>query len=94
MSEIVRIACPSCGQGYKVQEAKLGQQATCKKCGKPFVLQLPETVQKTVSQALPPPPKKSQAVREEQSAEIIVAELVESQTTEPQPEHVRHRNCR
>jgi len=35
----VRVQCPHCSQGYKVDEAVLGKSGSCKKCKQKFVLQ-------------------------------------------------------
>lgn len=80
MSETTKIECPNCGQGYKVAVAKLGQQAACKKCGKPFELKRPEPAddaRAALLQAAPPLPKRKPPVAEPKQ-EIISAETVEA----------------
>jgi hypothetical protein len=41
----VRVQCPNpeCGKIYRVDEARLGQTATCKQCGRTFTLEALET---------------------------------------------------
>jgi hypothetical protein len=41
----VRVKCPRphCGKTYRVDDARLGQTATCKQCGRTFTLEAMET---------------------------------------------------
>ncbi len=57
-----KVACPECGQTYKIKQKQLGKKANCKSCGERFVLQVitvPPTTDKPVVQqttAIAPPP--------------------------------------
>lgn len=51
----MKISCPHCGQYYEIDEASIGMEATCEKCGKNFLISVSVTPVQPVENVPNPP---------------------------------------